>query len=271
MTGIVAVDRRRSLPDAVVEQHMAACAHLPVYDTPGLKSGPVVICAAGPSLLDNIALIAGLQKSGIPICAVKGVSDVLIANGIIPDYAVFMDPQEHQERFLKTPHPDVLYLVCTQSHPDVFKRLQGFKVLTWHGQCREAAQAQQREASYIHAATTGIAAVQLMRSFGYSRQHMFGFDCSYRGEVGHVYDKPAKPTMRVKVGKREFTTTLAMLDQHNLLIGLMIECPDLAMTIYGDGALMESVRALRNVLATPYDYMMTTDEKPSDHFDAEAA
>jgi len=235
---------------------MEACSHLPVYRDPGKESGSVVICAAGPSLLKEMEVIKSLYRAGVPVCAVKGVADVLIENGIIPKYAVFMDAHESQARFLKSPHPGIQYLMCTQTHPKVMGLLEGYNVLTWHGQCKAKAAELHPGALYLAGITTGMAAISLMTSMGYAPLHLFGFDCSYT-DLTHVYDKTPDQTIDVTVGGRDFKTSLAMIDQHNALVGLIAQVR-LDARVYGDGALYHSARMM--VTATrPDDYVMLVD------------
>lgn len=265
----VGVRKRRAVSDDVVKQNMERCADLPVYATPGLESGSVAICAAGPSLLGEIETIRTLHRIGVPICAVKGVTDILIEHGIVPKYAVFMDAKEDQARFLTNPHPDIEYLICSQSHPAVFAALEGFKVTVWHGQCQSFAQyivdTSAKPATYIHGPTTGAAAINLMRSMGYGPLNLFGYDCSFV-EQSHVYDRDDSKTLTVKVNKRPFKTTLPMVDQHNFLIWLFIVA-SLDVRVYGDSALQESVRVIESApMTSPDDYSMMVDA-PLDGFE----
>lgn len=115
-----------------MEQVKAVPPEVPKYNEVGTKSGRVVICAAGESTLEMLPLIKQRKAEGIAICAVKGVANVLIENGVVPDYAVFMDSQENQVRFFENPHPDVTYYVASNSHPKVFEALKGFKCIQWY-------------------------------------------------------------------------------------------------------------------------------------------
>lgn len=80
-----------------------------------------IICGGGPSL-DMEAVRAG-QAAGAKVFAVNTVHDALIAAGIIPDFAVMLDPNARVAGY-QTPHPKVTYLIGSTVHPRVWQRFR---------------------------------------------------------------------------------------------------------------------------------------------------
>jgi hypothetical protein len=66
-------------------------------------TGSVLLVASAPSVKGQLEVIKKMKAAGSPIVAIKGAHDWLIAHGVIPDYALAIDPQEHRIAFYK-PH-----------------------------------------------------------------------------------------------------------------------------------------------------------------------
>src|SRR6266566_1850684 len=93
-------------PEAVIAQIEASFARdLPRFaDMPelGKSSGPVALIAGGPSLngeIENLKRFPGLR------IACGSVHDHLIGRGIVPEFAVLLDPDAVMADFLKLAHP----------------------------------------------------------------------------------------------------------------------------------------------------------------------
>ena len=52
----------------------------------------IVIAASGPSLADELPRLRDLLACGAKLMAIRGAHDYLIHEGIIPDYALTVDP-----------------------------------------------------------------------------------------------------------------------------------------------------------------------------------
>ena len=226
-----------------MEQVKSVPPEVPRYNEVGTRSGRVVLCAAGQSTLEMLPLIKKRKADGIPVCAVKGVANVLIENGVVPDYAVFMDSQENQTRFFDNPHPDVTYYIASNCHPKVFEALKGFKVIQWHASSIELLKAGGFKGYYITGGrTTGLRSVNLMRSMGFDTLEMFGYDCCFR-ERSHIYDKPKYArTVMALVGEREFTTTLDMMGQHEDFLRILERAPETKFIVMGNGMIVHALK-----------------------------
>jgi uncharacterized Rossmann fold enzyme len=95
------------------------------------KTGAVLLVASAPSVKGQLEVIKKMQAAGAPVVAIKGAHDWLIDNGVIPDYALAIDPQEHRIAFYK-PHKAVKYMIASQCHPAMFDNLAGCDVTLWH-------------------------------------------------------------------------------------------------------------------------------------------
>lgn len=224
-------------------------------------SGPVAICAAGPSLIRSIPILKALAKI-MPVCAVKGVFSLLAEHGIKCRYAVFLDAKPDQARFLANPDPDIAYLIASQSPPEVFEALKGLDVRIWHGSklahLKEGGVLSgQNEMLVPGGITTGLRSINLMHFAGFRQFHLFGFDCCYEGANSHVYEKTANsPPFDVVIGERRFTTNQEMAPQHEQFLQHYLFIPEAPeMFVYGDGALAHSVSMLR-AGAQPRDVWM---------------
>jgi hypothetical protein len=86
------------------------------------KTGSIVAGGKRPKCQGQVELIKKMQAAGAPVVAIKGAHDWLIDNGVIPDYALAIDPQEHRIAFYK-PHKAVQYMIASQCHPAMFDNL----------------------------------------------------------------------------------------------------------------------------------------------------
>lgn len=234
-----------NIKDEVLRANIQASFAWPQFQSGG-ETGSVVICAAGPSLLDEMPTIKALYNAGVHVCAVKGVADILIENGIIPKYAVFMDGQEDQMRFVQNPHPDIEYLVSGSCRPEFFNALKGYKVTCWQGQEKDL---MPPGTCYVTGGSfTGLRTIQLMRAKGYTVQHLFGFDCSARDDgTTHAYAAGPRNLLKAWLLFREFMTTRTMVCQHQQFLDWYCteELEGVTLFMYGDGMLQHAVNALQ--------------------------
>lgn len=240
-----------------IKNHILASKDVTAFKPRLGTTGPVAICAAGPSLLKSLPILQEYKAKGIPICAIKGVAQVLLENGIVPDYAVFADHRENQARFVAETHPDILYLLATQTHPGVFDKLKadGCRVETF--QCSHTHVYNDRAFDYLGpeldyitgGSTTGMRAINLMLWAGHKPINCFGYDCCLDGGVSHVYEKNVsnRPVLSVNINGRPFQTTSELAEQHqHFLNEYIFGSSDRNIVVFGNGALAESVRLIND-------------------------
>jgi len=148
-------------------------------------TGSVLLVASAPSVRGQLEVIKKLKAAGSPIVAIKGAHDWLIAHGVIPDYALAIDPQEHRIAFYK-PHKDVHYMIASQCHPAMFDNLDGHQVTIWHPYVKKG-QTRPKNCMLIGGGTTsGLRAISLFYVLGYRQFELFGFDSCNTGNMLRV-------------------------------------------------------------------------------------
>jgi len=149
------------------------------------KTGAILLVASAPSVKGQLELIKKMKAAGLPIVAIKGAHDWLIENGVTPDYALAIDPQEHRIAFYK-PQPSVHYMIASQCHPAMFDNLDGYQVTLWHPYVKKG-QDRPKNCMLIGGGTTsGLRAISLFYVLGYRQFELFGFDSCNDGELLRV-------------------------------------------------------------------------------------
>ena len=149
------------------------------------KTGAILLVASAPSVKGQLELIKKMKAAGSPIVAIKGAHDWLIDNGVIPDYALAIDPQEHRIAFYK-PQPSVHYMIASQCHPAMFDNLDGCQVTLWHPYVKKG-QDRPKNCMLIGGGTTsGLRAISLFYVLGYRQFELFGFDSCNDGDLLRV-------------------------------------------------------------------------------------
>jgi uncharacterized Rossmann fold enzyme len=145
------------------------------------KDGMITLVASGPSVAGQIDVIREMAKT-TKIVAIKDAHDWLISQGVIPDYALAIDPQEHRISFYK-PHKAVEYMIASQCHKAMFDNLEGHKVTIWHPYVMKG-QDRPKNAMLIGGGTTsGLRAISLFYVLGYRHFALFGFDSCLTGDT----------------------------------------------------------------------------------------
>jgi uncharacterized Rossmann fold enzyme len=149
------------------------------------KLGAILLVASAPSVKGQLELIKKMKAAGSPIVAIKGAHDWLIDNGVMPDYALAIDPQEHRIAFYK-PQPSVHYMIASQCHPAMFDNLDGCQVTLWHPYVKKG-QDRPKNCMLIGGGTTsGLRAISLFYVLGYRQFELFGFDSCNDGDLLRV-------------------------------------------------------------------------------------
>jgi uncharacterized Rossmann fold enzyme len=150
-----------------------------------IKTGAILLVASAPSVKGQLELIKKMKAAGSPIVAIKGAHDWLIDNGVMPDYALAIDPQEHRIAFYK-PHKVVHYMIASQCHPAMFDNLDGYQVTLWHPYVKKG-QSRPKNCMLIGGGTTsGLRAISLFYVLGYRQFELFGFDSCNDGDLLRV-------------------------------------------------------------------------------------
>jgi uncharacterized Rossmann fold enzyme len=156
-----------------------------VKEAQPIKTGAILLVASAPSVKGQLELIKKMKAAGSPIVAIKGAHDWLIDNGVTPDYALAIDPQEHRIAFYK-PQASVHYMIASQCHPAMFDNLDGYQVTIWHPYVKKG-QDRPKNCMLIGGGTTsGLRAISLFYVLGYRQFELFGFDSCNDGKILRV-------------------------------------------------------------------------------------
>jgi len=156
-----------------------------VTEAQAAKTGAILLVASAPSVKGQLELIKKMKAAGSPIVAIKGAHDWLIENGVTPDYALAIDPQEHRIAFYK-PQPSVHYMIASQCHPAMFDNLDGYQVTLWHPYVKKGQDRPKKSMLIGGGTTSGLRAISLFYVLGYRQFELFGFDSCNDGELLRV-------------------------------------------------------------------------------------
>jgi uncharacterized Rossmann fold enzyme len=214
----------RNLPE--VSQHFA-------------HDAVAVLVGSGPSL--EIDSIRKQRAEGHPIIAVKDAHDWLIDRGIVPDYAVAIDPQEHRAKCFKTPHHRVKYMIASQCHPAMFDHLKGFDVYLWHAYVKQGQTVPQYRMLIAGGTTTGLRAITLFYVLGFRRFELYGYDSCLKDGVLRVNGDRSSEALvvPVTVGGREFLCNPAMAAQAAEFERVYDSMPDAQIQAHGEGLIAQ--------------------------------
>src|SRR5262245_21786696 len=150
-----------------------------LYPVELLQPEPIAVVCYGPSLKETWEEAGKFDK----IMTCSGAHDFLIARGIVPTWHVDLDPREHKHQMIN-PHQDVEYLMASCMHPQVWDRLEGYKLRLWHIYANETNKQlptvyPQGEWVFTGGNNVGLRCLVLARVLGYRNIHLFGMDCSF--------------------------------------------------------------------------------------------
>lgn len=211
----------------------------------------IVICAAGPSLVNHIEEIKNLQAEGAKVIAVKHAIDTLKIHGITPWGVVLLDPRPHVEQFVQKPDLEPIYFVASMCDPAVVKTLNEHKckVVGYHAYVNagETELMIPADLPVSGGSATSTRSIGLFGDmFGYRTFHLFGYDlCHYQkpdmtektadGQLKYMEITIGTNTWKNKYITRTFWTEGQFLAQSNEIADLYKVRKDINIILYGDG------------------------------------
>jgi len=164
------------------------------------KDGMITLVASGPSVAGQIDVIREMAKTSL-VVAIKDAHDWLIDNGVIPDYALAIDPQEHRISFYK-PNNGVEYMIASQCHKAMFDNLEGQKVTIWHPYVMKGQDRPKNSLLIGGGTTSGLRAISLFYVLGWRHFALFGFDSCLTGDTLRINGsglKEGEPLTKVRI------------------------------------------------------------------------
>ncbi len=222
-----------------------------------------VLVGGGPSLKNHLGEIRRRQEdpnSKQDIVALNGAANFLMANGIVPDYLLMVDPRERNIEFLKNAaqcHPARAFLIAAQCHPDVFDRLAGKDVMTFlmylpeiDVRKHELLPKGTRCTPVVGPTSAGLTAMSVMVAAGYRHLHLYGYDSSDDEGAAHAYaqDLSEAESKRLSVHRlgKTYSCSYAMYEQATTFpeFARMIADFGATVTVHGTGLLPDIAREM---------------------------
>ncbi len=213
--------------------------------------GHAVIVGGGPSLGENLRLVARRQALGQKVFALNGAACFLNRNGIRPDYQVILDARAENTLFIDDAAE---HLIASQCHPMLLEELPDATL--WHPAmdniCDSLPDYPDSYALIGGGTTVGLSSMCLAYTMGYRKLHLFGFDSSHRDTYGHAYEQPMNTNealCKVTLAGKTFTSSIAMARQAELFPQVCNNLTDLGciITVDGDGL----IRAVLDEMKSP--------------------
>lgn len=210
----------------------------------------IIICSAGPSLVDHIDEIRERQENGAKVVAVKHAIDTLKLHKIKPWAVVLLDPRAHVEGFVKKPDPEPFYFVASMCDPSVVKTLNDHrcKVIGYHAlvNAGELSLMVPNDLPVSGGSATATRSIGLFADmFGYKNFHLYGYDLCHAEKPDLNKKEGDNPKyMELNIGThtygnkyitRTFWTEGQFLAQSNEITSLCKDRNDIKITVYGDG------------------------------------
>lgn len=203
-------------------------------------SVPICMVGSGPSLAGQLEALRELKRDGAKVMAIRDAHDYLIARDIVPDFALSVDPLPTAADCFKSPHPEVHYLIASQSDDAMFDFLKDANVTLWHGYMKDGQTEPKKKLLIGGHTTSGMRGIAVAYVLGYREFHLFGIDSCMSGDTLRVNGTGAEADqeifdIEVERGGRKFRCNPAMGLQAQNFQDLYEQLPNAQFIGYGDG------------------------------------
>ena len=235
--------------DETLFTHMenAVTRGYPQITKPGeAKNGAIALVASGPSVASQIDVIKKMQADGVKIVAIKDAHDWLLTQGVIPNYALAIDPQEHRISFY-TPHKGVEYMIASQCHKAMFDNLEGHNVTIWHPYVMKGQNRPKNVMLVGGGTTSGLRAISLFYVMGWRHFALFGYDSCNQGDKLRINGSGLKDgdvlnEIRIEEDGETFYANPSMALQAEHFQTYYDYLPDATFTGYGHGLIQAIIK-----------------------------
>jgi SAM-dependent methyltransferase len=217
------------------------------HDTQDIE---IMVLGGGPSLKDFEHEIWKKRQDGMYVITTNGAYNWCLEHDIKPSAQIVVDGREFNKRFVEPVMSNCRYLMGSQCHPSIAASLPKDQTLLWHAgaspKVRDAIDAYVMESGanrewypIYGGSTVMLRAIPLLRTLGFRKMHIYGFDSCLRGEEHHAYTQTENDGQRiveVVVGGRKFYCTSWMWEQAHEFMGLTRMIAEVCdLEVYGDG------------------------------------
>lgn len=208
----------------------------------------IVAACSGPSLEKQLPKIRQRMKKA-ELWTVNGTYNELKKRGMVADVVVLLDGQQHIAEFVKDWDKRTTFYVASQCHPDVFKVLEGAKVIVWHAQSESITETLKGIEDKPVAVIEGGAVVGLKLMFiayllGYRTIDYYGLDGSITDKQYAFGGKTDGEPLEVMFADKKFKTYAALAQSANEFIMQMSLIPDCTVRSHGEGLIPHMAKTL---------------------------
>jgi SAM-dependent methyltransferase len=224
------------------------------HDTQDIE---IMLLGGGPSLMDFETEIRRQRNDGMYAITTNGSYNWCLERNIKPSAQIVVDGREFNRRFVTPVIPNCRYLLCSQCHPMLVASTPPVQTLLWHAgaapKVRDAIDAYVSESGtnrewypIYGGSTVMMRAIPLLRTLGFRKIHVYGFDSCLRGEEHHAYtqaENDGQTIVEVRVAGRKFYCTGWMWEQayeFMELTKMIAEVVDLE--VHGDGLIAHIIK-----------------------------
>lgn len=215
---------------------LALLRGLPLVEEFPVHDNTAVLVGSGPSVKDYLDDIRECRKNGEVIVAIKSAHDWLMENGIVPGYAVAVEPQAKHELWFSKKNSETRYLIASQCNPATFDYLSDCQVYLWHLYIEEGQTYPPNSILVTGGTTSGLRAINLFHALGFRKFKLYGYDsCLQDGQLRVGGTDNGDPAVEVICGGESFMTTPPMAAQASEFQNLFTAMPDIEIESHGRG------------------------------------
>jgi len=215
----------------------------------GVQDKDLMICASGPSLRREFYCVQEAVEQGHHVMAINGAHDFLIERGIMPQYAMSIDPQrDTYMNFFKD--VEIQYFLASQCHPKFFNHMREKRVTLFHLLGQTEREHLKGHSCYMvgGGSTSGLRAMTLAYLMGYHNQHLVGYDSCYLYGQRNVNRPLEAVQLPLEVNEKEFYTNPEFAMQADEFQDVLESLPEVRVKAYGDGLIAEIMKVRKQYL-----------------------
>jgi FkbM family methyltransferase len=241
VVGTVPQERVLANIAANMQRHYAQLAASPAHEQIAL------IVGGGPSLPEQLMLIAQLQRGGAIVIATNNTDRFLRERGITPNFHVMIDARPEVAEFIR---PGGIKLYASMCDPTTLERAAAAGDLTiWHALTDNVDQVLGRAMLIGGGTTVGTRAMALAYVMGFRRLMLFGMDSCYREDAHHAYPQALNDGERILdavVGGERFRAAPWMVKQADDFKEMAVALTGMGVqiTVMGGGLLAAVARSM---------------------------